>query len=125
MIRIKNRNEGLIVADTTLNPGDLNIFINVDSKDIAFSREKFEEVFEMDNDSIVAYKSQPFVNGEDTSYEYYMLFPEHTLHIRVSIRQKYYDQMKMLIDKSIKSINIQLPDTKTSTPTGSGTSPQN
>ncbi|KAA0211447.1 MAG: hypothetical protein OZ913_05270 [Ignavibacteriaceae bacterium] len=117
--------EGLIVADTTLNPGDLNIFINVDSKDIAFSREKFEEVFEMDNDSIVAYKSQPFVNGEDTSYEYYMLFPEHTLHIRVSIRQKYYDQMKMLIDKSIKSINIQLPDTKTSTPTGSGTSPQN
>lgn len=110
--------EGVVIADTTLQPGNLNIFITVDNQDVEFSRTKFEDDFEMLTENVMAFKSRPFFAGDDATYEYFMFFPEHKLHIRVSIKEIYYEQMKDVIDQSIKTINIQKPTNTTNTTTG-------
>lgn len=108
--------EGVVIADTTLQPGNLNIFITVDNQEVEFSRTKFEDEFEMLTEDVMAFKSRPFFAGDDATYEYYMFFPEHKLHVRVSIKEVFYEKMKDVIDQSIKTINIQKPNSTVNTP---------
>lgn len=104
-----NQFEGVVLVDTTVGSGDVNVFVSLDRDTPDFKQEEYSEAFEMMDTTITAFKSKPRTLAGMTEYKFYLFTPTEKISVGAKIRKEQFDAFKDIVEAVVRSIKIVPP----------------
>ncbi len=99
-------NSGLVLADTTIAQGDMNLFIHIDNDGEDFKKDKFSIPFEMEDSTLTAFTADIRNEGGRNIYRFYVYGKEKKLFIEASIREKHFESYKPVVESVVRSLSF-------------------
>lgn len=106
-----NQFEGVVLVDTTVGSGDVNVFVSLDRDEPDFKQEEYSEAFEMMDTTITGFKSKPRTLAGMTEYKFYLFTPTEKISVGAKIRKEQFDAFKDIVEAVVRSIRIVPPPT--------------
>lgn len=106
-----NQFEGVVLVDTTVGSGDVNVFVSLDRDEPDFKQEEYSEAFEMLDTTITGFKSKPRTLAGMTEYKFYLFTPTEKISVGAKIRKEQFDAFKDIVEAVVRSIRIVPPPT--------------
>lgn len=99
-------NSGLVLADTTIAQGDMNLFLHIDNTGEDAKKDKFSTPFEMADSTLTAFTADIRNEGGRNIYRFYIYGLDKKLFVEASIREKIFDKYKPIVESIVRSISF-------------------
>lgn len=106
---INANSKGVLLADTTVERGTVNLFIVQDNEGADYKPAEFKTIFPVNDSTISAFVSEPRTLAGVTTIKYYMLTKTDKLSISMQVKKQFYDQYKPIVEAMLKTVHVDPP----------------
>lgn len=106
-IDVKRENfEGVILSDTTVSKGTINMFVKIDAEGKPFDRDRYKQVFEMNDSTMSSFSADPVEQAGKIEYHFYIFGGKNNLKAYAVVDVDKFPNYKQTIEAVIRSISF-------------------